>query len=291
MRKMKTGKMKSENFNNFNKYLEKRIRDTVEKYKLIKPGEKVAVALSGGKDSVLTLHILNELRKDFNFDLLAISIHEGISGYRREGLKIAEKNADDMGVELVKKFFKDEFGFGIDDISNLYKSACIPCGVLRRYLLNKTAYEIGASKIATGHNLDDEVQSFLMSFARADFRKFGKFGPKSRKIHPKLVPRIKPLWNIPEREVGIWAVLNNIGAHFAECPYSHMSLRSKTKDFLNKMESERPGTKLGILKSFEKTFKPEETSPELYECQKCGETSSLEVCKVCEMLDDIKKVI
>jgi len=284
--------MKQLEKDSFNRYLEDKIRDVVEKYKLLEPDEKIAVALSGGKDSVFTLHILNKFRKEFDFELVAISIDEGISSYRDMGLKVAEKQATDLGVDLIKKSFRDEFGFKLDDVSILYKSACIPCGVFRRYLLNKTAHEIGAKKIATGHNLDDEIQSFLMSFARADFKRFTKFGPKLDTIHPKLIPRIKPLWNVTEKEVGIWAIMNNVDVHLAECPYAHMSLRSKMKDFLNEMEGERPGSKVAIMESFKKTFKLDKTTiPKLYECEKCGEPSSLNVCKACEMLYEINQSI
>lgn len=275
----------------FNTYLEDKVKSTIESYKLLKPSEKIAVALSGGKDSVLTLHLLNKFRKAFNFELVAISVDEGISGYRSEGIKIAEENAVDLGVEFIRRSFREEFGFKVDDIPSLYKSACIPCGVFRRYLLNKTAYEVGASKIATGHNLDDEVQSYLMSFARADFRKFGKFGPKLDTIHPRLIPRIKPLWNIPEEEIKTYVSWNNMKVQLGKCPYSHMSLRSKIRDFLNKMEAKKPGIKAAMLESFKKTFKPHETFPKLYECEKCGETSSSKICKVCEMMHDINKVI
>ena len=125
---------------------------------------------------------------------------------------------------------------------------------LRRQLLNKISCELGADKLATGHNLDDEIQSFLMSFAKADFRRFSKFGPKLDRIHPGLVPRIKPLWKVPEKDVGIWALMNNVDVHFAECPYSQTSLRAKVKHYLNQMEGWRKGTKLSILKSFSEIF-------------------------------------
>lgn len=275
----------------FNKYLEDNVKKTVERYGLLADNEKIAVALSGGKDSILTLHMLNRFKEEYNLELVAVTIDEGISGYRNEGLEAARENAEKLEVKLIEKSFLDEFGFFLDDIFKFYKSACIPCGVFRRYLLNRTAYEIGAVKIATGHNLDDEIQSFLMSFARADFRRFSKFGPKLDTIHKKLIPRIKPLWNVPEKDVGIWAVLNNMDVHFAECPYSYMSARSKMKEFLNKMESQRKGTKLNILKSFDKTFQFEKKPASLYECEKCGEPSSLNVCKACEMLDEINNFI
>lgn len=273
----------------FNRNIENTVRKTVEDYKLLESGDKIAVALSGGKDSILTLYMLNKFLDEFNLDLVAITVDEGISGYRNEGVEASRKNAEELGIKLIEKSFSEEFNFNLDDIFSNYKSACIPCGVFRRYLLNKTAYEVGASKIATGHNMDDEIQSFTMSFARADFRRFSKFGPKLDTIHPKLIPRIKPLWHVPEIDVGMWAVLNDVEVHFAECPYSHMSARSKMKEFLNKMESKRKGTKANILKSFDKTLHFEKKPASLYECEKCGEPSSLNICKACEMLDEINK--
>ena len=186
--------------------------------------------------------------------------------------------------------FKDEEGFALDDIYQDFKSACIPCGVFRRNILNKTAYELGAVKIATGHNLDDEIQSFLMSFARGDTIKFSKFGPELDVIHPKLVPRIKPLWNTPEKEVGMWAVINNIDIHFAECPYSHLSLRAKIKEFLNVSEDHYPGVKNNVMESFQKKLTFENyISTNLNECEVCGEPTSSNVCKACELKELISQ--
>lgn len=275
----------------FNQRLIQRVKSVINDYRLLKEGEKIAIALSGGKDSVLTLHMLNNFREEYDLQLVAISIDEGIHGYREEGLKIARENSTKLGIELVERSFKKEFGFGLDRMESNYKSACIPCGVFRRYLLNKTAHQLDADKVATGHNLDDEIQSFLMSFARADFRRFSKFGPKLKQIHPQLIPRIKPLWKIPEKDVGTWAILNEMPVHFAECPYAHRSLRSKIKGYLNDLEGDHPGTKLAILESFEKTFQGQENVVKLIECERCGEPSSLNVCKACEMLEHMNSKI
>jgi uncharacterized protein (TIGR00269 family) len=284
----------------FNANIKKRIMDLINEWDLIQEDELIALALSGGKDSVLTLHMLHELQVKLDFEMVAIAVDEGIEGYRSHGMEAAQKNADLLGVKLLTKSFKEEAGFTLDEVYSFFKSACMPCGVFRRNILNKTAYEIGASKIATGHNLDDEIQSFLMSFARADLVKFSKFGPKLDVIHPKLIPRIKPLWNIPEKEVGIWAVLNDIEVHFDECPYSNLSLRAKTKDFLNRAESREPGTKKAILDSFTKTFIQKSSAKNdiskkslanLSGCQSCGEPSSGVICKACEMKEIIKNNI
>jgi uncharacterized protein (TIGR00269 family) len=275
----------------FNQSIIQRVKSVIDEYNLLGDGEKIAIALSGGKDSVLTLHLLNGFKDEYNLELVAISVDEGIEGYRNEGIEVAWENTRKLGVELVEKSFEDEFDFKLDMVGGGYKSACIPCSVFRRYLINRTAYELDADKVATGHNLDDEIQSFLMSFARADIRRFSKFGPKLEQIHPRLIPRIKPLWKIPEKDVGTWAVLNEIPVHFAECLYAHQSLRGKIKNYLNHLEEDHPGSKMAILESFQKTFKNQESIVKLVECERCGEPSSLNICKACEMQEDINSNI
>lgn len=207
----------------FNDKIFTRINNLIHDYNLINEHELIAVALSGGKDSVLTLHALKNYQNYLDFDLVAVSVDEGIEGYRQHGIDAAIDNAEKLDVKLVQKSFKIEEGFALDDIYSGFKSACIPCGVFRRNILNKTAYDLGADKIATGHNLDDEIQSFLMSFARGDLIKFSKFGPELDVIHPKLIPRIKPLWNTPEKEVGTWAILNDINIHLVMSLFSFIS--------------------------------------------------------------------
>ncbi len=271
----------------FNQSIIAGAREVIDEYKLIDPNELVVVALSGGKDSVLTLHILADLMDELEFDLVAVSIDEGVAGYRSEGVEAARLNCESLGIKLVEGSFKNEFGFDLDDLHGMYQSSCIPCGVFRRQLLNKISHQLGADKLATGHNLDDEIQSFLMSLAKAETRRFYKFGPKLDKIHPDMVPRIKPLWKTHEKDVGIWAVLNNIEVHFAECPYSATSLRSKIKGYLNQLEEKRPGTKLSMLKSFSKSFKFEKKDVQMGVCSLCGEPSSLDVCMACEMMAEI----
>ena len=274
--------------NEYNEMIFTRINNLISEYNLIKENELIAVALSGGKDSVLTLHALKGYQEFLDFDLVAISVDEGIKGYRAHGIDAAVNNARELGIDLIQKSFLEDEGFALDDIYQEFKSACIPCGVFRRNILNKTAYEAGASKIATGHNLDDEIQSFLMSFARGDTIKFSKFGPELDVIHPKLVPRIKPLWNTPEKDVGTWAILNNIEIHLDECPYSHLSLRAKIKEFLNVNEDAYPGLKKNIMESFQKILTFEnEISTNLNECELCGEPTSSNICKACEIKRDL----
>ncbi|MDR2873539.1 MAG: TIGR00269 family protein [Methanobrevibacter sp.] len=276
----------------FNEELFSNIKNLINKYKLIQDKDIIAIGLSGGKDSVLTLKALSDFKNESNFiefDIIAISVDEGIKNYRMNGIKFTKKITKELGIELIIKSFKEEMGYEIDEIHQYFKSACIPCGVFRRNILNKTAYEIGADKIATGHNMDDEIQSYLMTFSRADILKFSKFKPLSDKIHPKLVPRIKPLWKTSEKNVGIWAVINEIPIHFDECPYSSLSLRGKTKTFLNQKESEYPKTKINIMNSFMKIFNIKSATAKVGDCKICGEPSSSNTCMACKTKEFIKK--
>jgi uncharacterized protein (TIGR00269 family) len=275
----------------FNEDIISKIRKLIMDYALIEDGDLIAVALSGGKDSILTLHALSYFKNNegFDFDVVAISVDEGINGYRGHGIETARRTTKKLGVKYVEKSFREEFGYTLDDICGYFKSACIPCGVFRRNILNKTAHKIGADKIATGHNMDDEIQSYLMTFSRADILKFSKFGPISDRIHPKLVPRIKPLWGISEKDVGTWAVINEVPIHLDECPYSSLSLRGKTKTFLNQIESNNPGTKQNIMDSFKEIFNIEPTNATPGDCSRCGEPSSSDICMSCKISDFIEK--
>lgn len=277
----------------FNRYVENNVFETIRKYDLICPGEKIMIGVSGGKDSILTLHMLNRYRKehDNSFEIMAVCIDEGIKGYRNEGIQTAKANCRKLNIPLTVYSFKKQWNYDLDDISDVYKSTCMPCGVYRRYLLNKISSDNDCDKIATGHNMDDEIQSFLMTFARNDQNKFPKFGPKLDRIHERMVPRIKPLWRLPEKDVGTWCVVNDIPIHNQECPYSVTSLRSEVKLLLNKIEEKEKGTKARIFESFEKTFKIKQDRVVLDTCDLCGQPTARSPCKACEITEEIRGII
>lgn len=279
--------------NEFNKYVKENVFNTINHYNLIKDNEKVMIGVSGGKDSILTLHLLNKYlhENNVNFELEAVCIDEGIKGYRKQGIESAKINCKKLDVPLTIASFKDMWNYELDDIQNFYKSSCMPCGIYRRYLLNKISQEHECDKVATGHNMDDEIQSFLMTFARNDYNKLPKFYPVLDKIHEKMIPRIKPLWKLPEKDVGIWCVVNDIPIHDEECPYSETSLRSRVKLFLNKLEENNNGTKENIFKSFEKSFKIKKEKVNLDTCTKCGQPTAKSPCKACEITEEISNII
>ncbi len=281
------------NKNEFNNYVRKNVFNTISDYNLIEDNDHVMIGVSGGKDSILTLHMLNQYKQEGNikFSLEAVCIDEGIAGYRKDGIKTAIENCKKLDIDLTITSFKDQWGHDLDDICSIYSSTCMPCGIYRRYLLNKVSDDHCCDKIATGHNLDDEIQSFLMTFSRNDQNKFSKFGPKLDRIHENMTPRIKPLWQLPEKDVGLWCVLNEIPIHSQECPYSSTSLRSSVKAFLNDLEEEKRNVKLNIFNSFKKTLKLPKQDVKLIKCQKCNQATAKSPCKACSITEEIDSIL
>lgn len=267
---------------------------------MVKKGEKVAVAYSGGKDSAVALFLMNKILAGRN-PIVAVLVDEGIKGYRDKALEIAKKNCEELGVEFAEAKFSDEYGFTMVDVARktgakkLLGSTCAFCGVLRRNLMDRLARSAGAGKIATGHNLDDETQSIIMNIFESDMARLSRLGPVNATAHGKLVPRIKPLYECPENEVELFAAYNNIEHYSHEkcCPYRWQAKRNFFRTMIEDAEEKFPGTKFKILKSFSQ-LKP---APEgggkggkakLQACKKCGSPTSGKECKVCLQLEKMK---
>ena len=270
---------------------EDRVKDTVAKGRMLQGGDRIAVALSGGKDSTALLYILKKIlsdRKDIT--IFAVTVDEGIVGYREDTIKSARKITEELGVEHVIVSFRDEFSLSLDEIvAGKREAPCTFCGVLRKSLLNRTAKVYGATKVATGHDLDDEAQSILMNYMKGDIERLGRFAP--RRIQPGLVPRIKPLKNIPERETALYCMVKGFYVKMAECPYASLSLRSDVRDMLNNLEMKFPGTKQSCMKGFDSLsglLAVRYPPMKLSSCGLCSEPCVGDLCKACQLLNRLK---
>lgn len=274
--------------------IEKKVIKTIKKEKLLDKGDKVLVALSGGKDSVATLEILNSYRERNFIDLCAVTIDEGIAGYRQEGVDIAINHAKRLGIEHKIVSFKESFGISLDEIMKIpnHRGSCTYCGVFRRWIINRAARDMNATKIATGHNLDDESQAILMNYLEGNINNLTTLGAKTESKSPLFTPKIKPLREIPEREIGLYALAKGLDIHLAGCPYAQESFRMEVGNILKELSTEHPTVMYSTLKGFDKLkpiIKKElKTSFKHNECVKCGEPSSNELCRVCTFISEIK---
>ena len=150
--------------------LEQRVSDTIALRQQIVSGDCVAVALSGGKDSTALLLVLHHLfgsREDIR--LVAVTVDEGIAGYREATIRSAESLVQRLGVDQITVSFGEVFGDTLDTfLEGREPQACSICGILRKKAIVMGAEQAGATKLATGHNLDDEAQSVLMNILRGD---------------------------------------------------------------------------------------------------------------------------
>jgi len=273
----------------FAESIEKKFAHTIGRHNLIEKNEKVAVGISGGKDSSVLVHLLSRFREKFPFKMIGLTIDEGIMDYREKTQRKAEENCRTLRIEHHTFSFREELGFTLDEVSGEL-THCSYCGVLRRYMLNKKARELGCTSLAVGHNLDDEAQSILMNMLRGDLGRMGRTGVTYKDISPGFVKRIKPMREIPEKEVKLFSMLENIDVDDSVCPYAGDAYRNDVRDFLNMMESRRPTTKHTILKSYDRLFPifQQALIPEtISQCEKCGEPSIGKMCKACEMREKI----
>jgi len=273
----------------FLRNVENKVKNEIEKYNMI--SGKLAVGVSGGKDSLVTVFILKKL----GYKPIGILIDEGICGYREKTIQDAIKYFKTWNLPLFVYSFQEEFRMSLDKIVKKEKSIpCTSCGVLRRYLLNKAARELGVKTLAVGHNLDDEAQSILMNLFQNDISKLARLGPiAGYSNHKNFIRRIKPLRKIKEKEVLAYAFMNDIKIEYSVCPYAPKSFRSEIQKQLNEYELNHTGTKLGILKWFDKNkekFKNKVNIKKINNCDFCGEPTAEEgVCLTCQMISKMQQ--
>jgi len=279
--------------------IEERVRKTIAKYDMLQFIDNFMIGVSGGKDSIVLLHILAKLEKAFpNVKFCAGTVDEGIKDYRDEALEIAQDNCKKLGVEHVIVSFKELFGYELDEIVKLTQknqkkglTPCSYCGVLRRKALNIMAREAGVNKLVTAHNLDDETQTMLLNILHGDPMRIARSKPVLNMIHPKLIQRVKPMCMVPEKEVVLYAYLKGIEFQCIDCPYAQAALRNDIRDMLSRMEHKHSGTLFTVFNSMEKIQPALENyvkETKLTECKKCGEPTVGDLCRACEMLQEIK---
>jgi uncharacterized protein (TIGR00269 family) len=278
----------------FTESIEEKVRATIAKYKMFDFDDRIAVAVSGGKDSISLLHILAKIERDYpKASLLAITVDEGIRGYRDEALKIAAENCRSLGIEHHIVSFKELYGYTLDEIVKKENKSigkltpCAYCGVLRRRALNTAARKLKANKIATAHTLDDETQTILLNIFHGDVLRIAREKPVTEEKHPKLVQKVKPFCEIPEKETALYAYVKKISFQSNPCPYAQEALRNDIRVMLNRIEEKHAGTKFTIFRSIEKIRPALEKISEkegLKECSECGEPTTEEICKTCQML-------
>ena len=276
----------------FSNSIVRKTAKTISKYNMIKNDELVAVAVSGGKDSLALLKIIHEMSISHNFRIKAITIDEGITGYRNEALEIVKKFCDDLEIEYKVYSYKELFELTLDEALELREndktSSCSICGTLRRRAIDYAAKDIGADVIATGHNLDDTLQTFVINMLSGDTNKIGWMNPDNSS---NSLRKIKPFCEIYEAEIVFYAFTNDIPFQSEPCPHMNEGIRTEIREFLNSLEKQHSGIKNNLYQSILRVSEIVKDSnyKEKTVCTKCGSECTGNVCSVCNMVLKLKE--
>jgi uncharacterized protein (TIGR00269 family) len=274
------------------KQFEAKVRETIKKYNLLSKKDKVMVAISGGKDSMTVLYLL----KKFGYNVSALHINLEMGKWSEAHLQNIIKFCKQLKVPLHVYSVRKELGRSMCSVKSIVKSKaklqdCTICGIIRRWLINKKARQLGATKIATGHNLDDASQTVLMNYFKGNLFIGLNEGPYVGVISDKkFVQRVKPLYFIPEKEVELYSRSMKFPVIYERCPCVVGAYRHKIRQTLDIMEKTNPKIKENIVISFLKILselrKKVLTGKPIY-CKICGEPGRNEICRACSIMQYI----
>ena len=225
----------------------------INEYELVKPGDRIAVCISGGKDSMLLAKLFQELKRHnkFDFEVKFLVMDPGYSPVNRQ---VIEENA--RRLEIPIEIFESEI---FESVFNIEKSPCYLCARMRRGYLYSHAKELGCNKIALGHHYDDVIETILMGMLYS-----GKIETMMPKLHSKNfkgMELIRPMYLIHEEDIIAWAEKFNLKFLQCACRFTeeseargeieHTSKRAETKMLIKKLREINPKVEQNIFKSVE----------------------------------------
>jgi cytoplasmic tRNA 2-thiolation protein 1 len=278
----------------FLRSIESKAAKTISKYSMIEYGDKVAVAVSGGKDSLSLLYVLKMLfdqHPNNGNELVAITIDEGIKGYRDESLQIVKDFCAHLCIESKVLSYQSLFGIDMDQAmiqrSSQKISSCSMCGTFRRRAIDIAAETVGADIVATAHNMDDQLQTFMINLLAGDVERIGWIYPEPIQYIQNGMKKVKPFVEIYEYEIAFYALQRDIPFQSEECPYMNESIRTDLREFFNRLEMDHPGIKYNAYRSMTKVSKVlrgSMSSSETKNCSRCGRVSTGDICSVCKTI-------
>lgn len=269
-------------------WFEAQVDRAIRRERMFGPEDRVLVAVSGGKDSLVLWEVLLRL----GYRATGLHLNLGIGAYSQESQKKCEVFAHSRGAELLVVEIPAEYGVGVEGLAQgSGRVTCSACGLSKRYLFNKVARERGFHVVATAHNVDDEAAVLLGNLLAGNVDALVRQAPVLESTHPGLVKKVKPLYRIAERETAAYAVLRGIDYILEECPNSVGARSLLLKEALNLLERDAPGSKQSLYWNFLEKLQPLlRTSWQpipLQGCVRCGQPTPSQVCAFCRMTERV----
>jgi tRNA-5-methyluridine54 2-sulfurtransferase len=271
-------------------HCQEQVRRAIDAFDMIRPGERVLMAVSGGKDSLGAW----ELLVDLGYETDGLYLGLGIGDYSDASGRYTRDFAASRNLKLIEIDIPAEYGFNIETAAaTVRRPPCGACGLSKRHLFNQAALDGGYDVVATGHNLDDEAAVLFGNVLRWDAEYLGRQYP----VLPAsagFVRKVKPLVRLSEREMAAYCVIRGIDYIVEECPMAEGNRHLAYKEALNTLEQKSPGAKANFLFSFlerghDRFAADAETErAELTPCSVCGSPTTGEVCAFCRMSQRVR---
>lgn len=265
----------------------RQVEKAIADHEMLRPGERVLVAVSGGKDSLAVWDLLVEL--GYEADGLYIGL--GIGDYSDVSGRYARDFADERGLRLRTIDLREEHGYDVPTAARAtHRVPCSACGLSKRHLFDRAARDGGYDVVATGHNLDDEAAVLLGNTLRWDVDYLARQLPMlpAGNGFPR---KVKPLVRLTERETAAWCVVRGIDYQVEECPMAAGNKHLGYKSALNELEEASPGTKASFYLGFVDRMAPilagrsKAAVEGLGACERCGSPTTGEICAFCRLAE------
>ena len=273
----------------FVKHCAEQVRRAIKDHDMIRAGERVVVAVSGGKDSLALWDLLVDL--GYRPDGLYLGL--GIGEYSEASGHAARSFARDRDLELHEVDLADDFGYDIPRAAAAtHRAPCGACGLSKRHLFNSVAVEHGYDVVATGHNLDDEAAVLLGNVLRWETGYLGRQHPVLPAT-PGFARKVKPLYRLGERETAAYCVLRGLDYQVEECPMAEGNRHLGFKEVLDALEDRSPGAKAAFVFGFvdrAHEYFTDDAGAEregLRECVVCGSPTTSGVCAFCRLRERV----
>lgn len=284
-------------------WLPPQVERFIQKYGMFQRGQRILVAVSGGKDSLSLWDILWRLGYGDTTAhggvvdglYIGLGIDEG-AAYSAESQRLSQAFADQRGLRLRVVDVAERYGESIPQMAGRTfrgkQKPCSVCGVSKRHIMNRSALEGGYDVLATGHNLDDEAATLFGNTMNWQTGYLARQSPVLEANRPGLVRKVKPLCRFYEREMAAYALLSEIEYIYEECPFARGAKSIYYKELLNRMEAQQPGAKMNFYLGFLQARQagafssPAPDEPDrLHACETCGQpTSAPGSCAFCRMV-------
>jgi tRNA-5-methyluridine54 2-sulfurtransferase len=263
------------------------VAKAIDEHGMLHAGERVLVAVSGGKDSLA----LWDLLLDLGYDADGLYLGLGIGPYSDESGVFVRKFASARGATLIEIDLRGDFDFDVPTAAKATKRVpCSACGLSKRHLFDRAARDGGYDAVATGHNLDDEAAVLLGNVLHWEAEYMARQRPvlPARDGFPR---KVKPLVRLGEREMAAYCIVRGIEYIVEECPMAVGNKHLGYKEALNVIELRSPGSKYafyhGFLARGAERFEADAVpqGEELGACERCGAPTTTGVCAFCRLVD------